>query len=93
MCYVGSDPRQGTRPSLITHNEILRHVSLYYLSQSFISSVYIYYQNPNGFTTNYTKAKTDAPLLYSDFQYNVFFWPKALVETVGNLVDYSCKES
>ncbi|KAL6695663.1 Alpha/Beta hydrolase protein [Trichoderma pleuroticola] len=87
-----SDPRQGTGPSLITHNEILRHVSLYYLSQSFISSVYIYYQNPNGFTTNYTKAKTDAPLLFSNFQYNVFFWPKALVETVGNLVDYSSQE-
>ncbi|KAK9318857.1 Alpha/Beta hydrolase protein [Lipomyces orientalis] len=87
-----SDPRRGSGPSVLTDNEILRVVSLYYLTHSFVSSVYIYAQNPGGFATKYTKAKTDAPLLYTSFNYNVGFWPKALVEEVGNLVYYKFQE-
>jgi hypothetical protein len=68
--------------------EILRSVSLYYLTRSFLSSVFIYFQNPSAFKTTYAKARTDAPLLFSGFQYNVAFWPQALVERVGNLVMY-----
>ncbi|PVH93144.1 alpha/beta-hydrolase [Periconia macrospinosa] len=83
-----SDPRQGTGPSLLTHNEILRSVSLFYLTNSFLSSVFTYFQNPTTFTTVYTKAKTDAPMLFSAFQYNVGFWPPALLEKIGNLVFY-----
>ena len=66
-------------------------MSLYYLTHSFVSSVYIYAQNPSGFAAEYTKAKTDAPLLYTSFNYNVAFWPKTLVEKVGNLVYYKCE--
>ncbi|GAW20558.1 hypothetical protein ANO14919_100660 [Xylariales sp. No.14919] len=90
-----SDPRQGTGPSLLTHNEILREVSLYYLTRSFVSSVYIYYQNSNGFTqTDYSnvKARTNAPLLYTTFKYNIGFWPKEYVAAVGNLVSYNFRE-
>ncbi|KAJ3541266.1 hypothetical protein NM208_g4128 [Fusarium decemcellulare] len=87
-----SDPRQGTGPSVLTHHEILRQVSLYYLTQSFISSVYMYNQNPNGFSPVYTKARTDAPLLYTTFRYNVGFWPKKVVEKVGNLVSYTFQD-
>ncbi|KAL4978213.1 alpha/beta-hydrolase [Aspergillus desertorum] len=83
-----SDPNAGTSPSLLNHNEILRSVSLYYLTESFASSVVIYAQNPNGFSTVYTKANTDAPLLFSAFKYNVGFWPPALVAKTGNLVHY-----
>lgn len=71
---------------MLTHNEILTSVSLYYLTKSFISSGFIYYQNR--FATNYTKAKTDAPLLFSSFKYNILFWPAALVKQTGNLVVY-----
>ena len=85
----GSDPRAGTDPSVLTHNEILAAVSLYYLTKSFNSAGFIYYQNQNGFATNYTKAQTDAPLLFSSFKYNVAFWPPALVEKTGNLVVYN----
>ncbi|KAF2092405.1 alpha/beta-hydrolase [Rhizodiscina lignyota] len=84
-----SDPRQGTGPSLLTHNEILTEVSLYYLTRSIVSSMYIYAQNPNGFMTTYHKARTDAPLLFSSFKYNVGFWPQQLVARVGNLVKYT----
>jgi len=83
-----SDPRAGTPPSVIDHTEILRTVSLYYLTRSFVSSVFMYAQNQNGFKTTYTKAHTDAPLLFSAFKYNVGFWPPAKVAQVGNLVEY-----
>ncbi|RAL11837.1 epoxide hydrolase family protein [Aspergillus homomorphus CBS 101889] len=87
-----SDPQAGTSPSVLTHHEILRHVSLYYLTESFASSVVIYAQNPQGFSTVYTRARTDAPLLFSAFKYNVGFWPPALVAKTGNLVFYSNHE-
>ncbi|KAM0247772.1 hypothetical protein ACHAQJ_009705 [Trichoderma viride] len=84
-----SDPRAGTGPSVLTHNEILKTVSLYYLTKSFNSAGFIYYQNQNGFATTYTKANTDAPLLFSSFKYNVAFWPPALANRTGNLVVYN----
>ncbi|KAJ7255910.1 hypothetical protein C8J57DRAFT_1651252 [Mycena rebaudengoi] len=39
-------------------------------NKPFLSSVWIYAQNPN-FKTVYTKAPTDAPLLFSQYKYNV----------------------
>lgn len=88
---LGSDPAAGSPPSVLNSTEILRSVSLYYLTHSFLSSTYIYFQNPNAFKSLYSKARTDAPLLFSAFQYNIAFWPKALVEKVGNLVLYKSK--
>jgi hypothetical protein len=87
----GSDPRQGTGPSILTHKEILREVSLYYLTRSFTSSGYIYEQNPTAFSPGEIKAQTDAPLLYTTFKYNIGFWPKEYVAQVGNLVSYNCE--
>ncbi|KAE8165213.1 alpha/beta-hydrolase [Aspergillus tamarii] len=83
-----SDPNAGTSPSLLNHNEILRSISLYYLTGTFASSVLIYSQNPNTWRTEYSKAHTDAPMLFSAFKYNVAFWPTRLVAKVGNLVLY-----
>lgn len=85
---IWSDPRQGTPPSVITHNEILRSISLYYLTKSFISAAFMYAQNSAGFKTEYVKAKTDAPMLMSAFKYNVGFWPPEVAAKVGNLVEY-----
>lgn len=73
---------------MLDHTEILTSVSLFYLTKSFASSTFIYAQNPNGFRAEYTKAKTDAPLLFSAFKYNDGFWPPAKVAQVGNLVKY-----
>lgn len=53
----------------------------------------MYAQNLNGFKTEYTKARTDAPMLFSTFKYNVGFWPKELLEKLGNLVQYRCRSS
>ncbi|CAI7626570.1 unnamed protein product [Penicillium viridicatum] len=83
-----SDPNAGTWPSVLNRNEILRSVSLYYLTETFASSVLIYSQNPNSWKTDYSKARNDAPLLFSSFKYNVGFWPAKLVSKVGNLVLY-----
>ncbi|KAJ7680827.1 Alpha/Beta hydrolase protein [Mycena polygramma] len=84
----GSDPRAGTPPSVLNNTAILTSVSLYYLTDSFLSSVWIYGQNPNGFKAVYEKAPTDARLLFSQYEYNVGFWPQEYVAKVGNLVSY-----
>ncbi|KAJ7773965.1 Alpha/Beta hydrolase protein [Mycena metata] len=83
-----SDPRAGTPPSLLTNTAILTSVSLYYLTDSFLSAVWIYAQNTDGFPEDYTMAPTDAPMLFSQFGYNIGFWPQEYVALVGNLVSY-----
>ncbi|KAJ7933783.1 Alpha/Beta hydrolase protein [Mycena leptocephala] len=83
-----SDPRAGTPPSVLNNTAILTSVSLYYLTESFLSSVWIYAQNSNAFRTVYTMATTDAPLLFSQYEYNVGLWPEEYVAKVGNLVSY-----
>ncbi|KAJ8126726.1 hypothetical protein O1611_g6913 [Lasiodiplodia mahajangana] len=84
-----SDPRAGTPPSVLTHDHILREVSLYYMTQSFVSSVFTYAQNTASFKSSYTKARTDAPMLFSSFKYNYAFWTKTVTSWVGNLVLYN----
>ncbi|KAJ7162103.1 Alpha/Beta hydrolase protein [Mycena filopes] len=82
-----SDPRAGTPPSVLNSTAILTTVSLYYLTDSFLSSVWIYAQNPSGFGSVYTKAPTDAPMLFTQFEYNLL-WPEEYVAQAGNLVSY-----
>ncbi|KAJ7301974.1 Alpha/Beta hydrolase protein [Mycena albidolilacea] len=84
-----SDPRAGTSPSVLDNTAILTSVSLYCLTDSFLSSVWIYAQNADALKTVYTKAPTDAPLLFSQYEYNVGLWPEEYVAKVGNLVSYN----
>ncbi|KAJ7857088.1 Alpha/Beta hydrolase protein [Mycena olivaceomarginata] len=84
-----SDPRAGTSPSVLDDTAILTSVSLYCLTDSFLSSVWIYAQNANALKTVYTKAPTDAPLLFSQYEYNTGLWPEEYVAEVGNLVSYN----
>ncbi|KAK4160395.1 putative epoxide hydrolase [Cladorrhinum sp. PSN259] len=83
-----SDPNAGNAPSVLTQNEILRCASLYYLTSTFKSSIYTYAQDPGAWEANYRRARTDAPLLVSFFKYNVGFWPKEIMATIGNLTQY-----
>ncbi|KAJ7451854.1 Alpha/Beta hydrolase protein [Mycena galericulata] len=83
-----SDPRAGTPPSVLNNTAILTSISLYYLTNSFLSSVWTYAQNPNGVRSVYSKALTDAPMLFSQFEYNVGLWPQEYAAQVGNLVSY-----
>ncbi|KAJ7849806.1 Alpha/Beta hydrolase protein [Mycena olivaceomarginata] len=85
---LASDPRAGTPPSVLDNTAILTSVSLYYLTESFLSSVWIYAQNANSLHFVYTKPPTDAPLLFSLFGYNPAFWPEEYVAKIGNLVSY-----
>ncbi|KAJ7808772.1 Alpha/Beta hydrolase protein [Mycena olivaceomarginata] len=82
------DPRAGTPPSVLNDTAFLTLVSLYYLTNTFYSSLWIYAQNPNGFRGTYTKANTDAPMLFSQFEYTNALWPQEYVAKVGNLVSY-----
>lgn len=90
---IGSDPRRGTGPSVLNDHEILRVVSLYYLTQSFTSAAYIYNQNPSSFAIPLSKAKTDAPFLFSSFKYDTFFIPEQIIRPLTNLVYYKCQLS
>ncbi|KAK7036288.1 epoxide hydrolase domain protein [Favolaschia claudopus] len=98
LAYVGaevlrwSDPRAGTPPSLLNSTNLLTLVSLYHLTHTFLSSVWIYAQNANALGTTYTKAATDAPMLFTQYKYNVGFWPEVYVEKVGNLVAYNAHD-
>src|SRR3569833_2470375 len=85
---VGSDPRAGTSPSVLNHNEILRSVSLYYLPRSFLSSVFINNQNPNRFKTTYTKTKTNTPKKNKTKKKNQEKRPPAQEAKEGNQVSY-----
>ncbi|KAJ6490831.1 Alpha/Beta hydrolase protein [Mycena sanguinolenta] len=85
---TASDPNAGTPPSVLNNTAILISISLYYLTESFLSSVWIYAQNANRFKAEYSKAPTDAPMLFSQFEYNIAFWPEEWVAKVGNLVSY-----
>ncbi|KAJ6507175.1 epoxide hydrolase 1 [Mycena vitilis] len=90
-----SDPRAGTSPSVLNNTAILTSVSLYYLTESFLSSVWIYEQNHDGIRSAYPNSTvtTDAPLLFSQYKYNVGLWPKEYVAKVGNLVSYKAAET
>jgi hypothetical protein len=87
---AGADVRAGECPSVLTHNEILRSISLYYLTDSFMPSVYMYAQDPElPFREGiYRRARTDAPMLVSFFKYTVGFWPEDVLRMMGNLVMY-----
>ncbi|KAJ6577917.1 Alpha/Beta hydrolase protein [Mycena capillaripes] len=91
LAWIGSkfklwrDPQlAGTPPSVLNNTAILTSVSLYYLTRSFLSSVWIYAQNASPWRTDYTKAPTDAPLLFSQFKYNLALWPEEYVAKTGN---------
>ncbi|KAL8983572.1 MAG: hypothetical protein Q9205_002231 [Flavoplaca limonia] len=83
-----ADVRAGESPSVLTHNEILRSISLYFLTDSFMPSVFMYAQDPElPFKEGiYRKARTDAPMLVSLFKYTVGFWPEDVLRMMGNLV-------
>ncbi|KAF9467876.1 Alpha/Beta hydrolase protein [Collybia nuda] len=83
-----SDPRAGTNGSLVNTDNILASISLYFLTESFISATFTYAQNATSFGTVYTRAPTDAPMLFSSFKFNNQYWPKEIISRVGNMVFY-----
>lgn len=87
---TGADVRAGESPSVLTHNEILRSISLYYLTDSFMPSMYTYAQEPQFPYKEgiYRRARTDAPMLVSYFKYVIGFWPEDVLRMMGNLVSY-----
>ncbi|KAF7340147.1 Epoxide hydrolase domain protein [Mycena venus] len=88
LCKV-RPPALGPRPRCSPTRPSLTMVSLYTLTHTFQSSVWIYEQNPNGFSADYVKPATDAPMGYSLFEYELQFTPRDYVEKVaGKLVSY-----
>ncbi|RYP41967.1 hypothetical protein DL767_000598 [Monosporascus sp. MG133] len=90
-----ADPNAGTGVSLLNHNEILRSVTLTYLTNTFISSIYTYAQDTD---LPYIKgiinrAHTDAPMFVTFFRYSIGFWPESVLRLMGNLVQYRLHET
>ncbi|KAJ7646777.1 Alpha/Beta hydrolase protein [Roridomyces roridus] len=83
-----SDPNAGTAPSQLTNTAILTSISLFYLTDSFYSSIYIYEQNPNPLNTVYAPPATDAPMFFSQFEFSPLYWPEEYVAKTGNLISY-----
>ncbi|KAJ7738281.1 Alpha/Beta hydrolase protein [Mycena olivaceomarginata] len=91
-CAPGSDPHAGTPPSVLIHKSLLTMVSLYYLTQTFQSFVWLYTQNPNTFSPNYVKPATEGPLVFSLLEFDTMLWPREYVERASNLVLYKQHE-
>jgi hypothetical protein len=68
-----SDPRAGTPSSQLNSTAILTLISLYYyLTDSFLSSLWIYVTNPENFSSAYTNkaSSMDAPMLFGQYKCN-----------------------
>ncbi|KAJ7327572.1 hypothetical protein DFH08DRAFT_1084728 [Mycena albidolilacea] len=85
-----SDLRAGTPSSQLNSTANLTLIPLYYLTDSFLSSLWIYVVNPESFSSVYTNkaSSMDAPMLFSQYKYNVAYWPEEFVAKVGNFVSY-----
>ncbi|KAM3448620.1 hypothetical protein MY3296_007653 [Beauveria thailandica] len=94
--WIGwADEHAGVAPSTLTHNEILRSVSLTFLTGTFLSQIYTYAQDTD---LPYVKglinrAHTDAPMFVTFFRYSIGFWPKEVLRIMGNLVQYRLHET
>ncbi|EJD51097.1 alpha/beta-hydrolase [Auricularia subglabra TFB-10046 SS5] len=76
-----SDPNGG-----LTSTDILTGVSLYYLSRSFLSSVFLYANN--GLDASPRKARNNAPFGYGNFKWENVHWPRYVAAQLGNFVFY-----
>jgi hypothetical protein len=85
-----SDPDRSP-PSTLTNTTILDSVSVYFLTQTFLSAEWMY--SRASLKKNYPIERPTAPMGYSAFRYNIAQWPRALVEKVGNLTVYQGKHS
>ncbi|QRW23125.1 epoxide hydrolase [Rhizoctonia solani] len=82
-------PQFGVSPSTITNNTILTEVSIYYLTGTFETAGNTYYQNSAGFSTNLLHAKTNVPMGFASYYFDIAYYPPFYVAKVGNLVYYA----
>ena len=75
-CFTASDPAGE-----LTSRDILTGVSLYYLSQTFLSSVFLYANN--GLESSPRKARNDAPLGYGNFKWENVYACYSLVHSAA----------
>ncbi|CEL61479.1 Putative epoxide hydrolase OS=Stigmatella aurantiaca (strain DW4/3-1) GN=STAUR_4299 PE=3 SV=2 [Rhizoctonia solani AG-1 IB] len=90
--YLFGDPLMGSSPSTLTNNTIITTVSLYYLSQTFETSVNTYYQNPNEFPSVMRRAANNIPMGFASYRYEAQYYPQFYLSKIGNLVYYSDHE-
>jgi hypothetical protein len=84
--FEWSDPDRSA-PSTFTDNTILTSVSLYYLTRTFLSSVWIY--SRGSFISDYNVTRPSAPMGFSAFRFNPAQWPEKFIAKAGNLTVYN----
>ncbi|ELU36106.1 hypothetical protein AG1IA_09864 [Rhizoctonia solani AG-1 IA] len=86
-CPSTNDPPQPATIGLALYdNPIGQLVSIYYLTGTFETAGNTYYQNPAGFSTNLLHAKTNVPMGFASYYFDIAYYPPFYVAKVGNLV-------
>jgi hypothetical protein len=86
--FEWTDPDRSA-PSTFNDETILTSVSLYFLTRTFLSSVWIYHVGALGTgPAAYNIERPVAPMGFSAFRYNPGAWPEAMIAKVGNLTVY-----
>ncbi|KZW04453.1 alpha/beta-hydrolase [Exidia glandulosa HHB12029] len=89
LAYMGEKFIAYTDPTGdMTHNDILRGVSLYYLTHTHHSAVFQYAYNQDGLEARPRKSNNPAPMGYANFKWDIASWPRYFAEQCGNLVWY-----
>ncbi|KAF8585044.1 epoxide hydrolase 1 [Ramaria rubella] len=87
LTWMAEKYHDWSDPKLVDNTQILTTVSLYYLTGSFPTSLFVYAQNV-GFSPTDIKAKTDKPFGYSSFRWEGIRHPEGFLRALGNLTYY-----
>ncbi|KAF8531967.1 Alpha/Beta hydrolase protein [Gautieria morchelliformis] len=87
LAWIAEKYHDWSDPSKVDVTQILTTVSLYYLTESFPTSLYIYAQNV-GFSSSDVKSNNDKPFGYSSFRWEGIRHPEAYLRGIGNLTYY-----
>lgn len=94
LAYIGEKLHEWSDPTVMTSEDIIDTVSLYYLTRSFYTSVMIYNQSKDGIwdiVANPNKWKFANPKTkfgFSNYPYEIGAAPRPLFRGIANLVQY-----
>ncbi|KIJ55643.1 hypothetical protein M422DRAFT_151860 [Sphaerobolus stellatus SS14] len=88
LTWIAEKYRDWSDPSFVNVTYILSTASLYFLTGSFPTTLYVYAQNFPGFAPSDVKAVTSKPFGYATYQWEGVRHPKVFLEGLGNLTYY-----
>ncbi|EJD54399.1 alpha/beta-hydrolase [Auricularia subglabra TFB-10046 SS5] len=88
LAWIGEKFLGWSDPSSDLKDVILTNASIYFLTQSFLPSVYEYAHNAAAALPELRKARNSAPLGYGAYKWDTGQYPRYFAEKFGNLVFY-----